>query len=101
VVVSEAFGFDPRGRSGEGLELYEMPPTDYLAHLVGQRQFDLLLVAGAPGVELATWIEAARPHAPGATWLIAGEADDLPDALGVARRVPEGDSVWTVVESAT
>ena len=101
VVVSEAFGFDPRGRSADGLELYEMPPGDSLAHLAGERRFDLALVAGGPGADVAAWIEAARPHAPGATWLVAGEPDELPAALGAARRVTEGATTWTVIEADT
>jgi hypothetical protein len=101
VVVSEAFGFDPRGRSADGLELYEMPPPDYLVHLAGERRFDLVLVAGAPGVDVAAWIEAARRHAPGATWLVTAESDELITSLGRTRRVTEGGTTWTVVEADT
>lgn len=101
IIVSEAFGFDPRGRSADGLELYEMPPPDYLEHLAGRRTFDLVVIASSSAADVAAWIERARPHAPRATWLIAGEPDELHASPGAVRRMAEGGSVWTVLEGAT
>lgn len=98
VIVSQAPGFDPRARSVDGLALYEMPPAEYLEHLAGKQAFDLVVVAGAQGPDRRDWIERARPRATGATWLIAGEADDAVRALGQARRVVEAGHAWTIID---
>jgi len=101
VIVSEAFGFDPRGRAEHGLELYEMPPPDYFEYLAGERSFELVVVAGDLQAEVSTWLERARPHAPDASWLIAAEPDQVPSSLGTARRVVEHERVWTLIERAS
>jgi len=97
-IVAEALGFDPRERSGDGVVAYELPPADYFEHLASSEQaFDLIVLSGSPD-SVGEWIKRARHQAHAdTTWLIAGDAELVPDSLGHAQRVVEGDETWTVV----
>jgi hypothetical protein len=75
-----------------------MPPADYLAHLVRDRTFDLVVVAGSDPATVSSWIELAAGHATGASWLVSGEPQMVTGQQVGSRRVLDPSGRWTLIE---